>query len=655
MKKHNCLLIIGVCGFALGAFAQRSPSVGFIYPAGGRQGTTFTAALSGQFLDGVTNVVVSGDGVQASVTDYVRPLNGRLLNLLRDRQRNMQKGLNQARKTDTIISFVSEFNTNTIEKLERSVLEKELEEIRKKLKNPKNQRPPWPQLAEDVKLRVTISANATPGERELRMETAAGLSNPLIFHVGLLPEVTEIEPKSNPTEIGTSITLPTVINGQILAGDVDRFKFRARQGERLVMVVKARELMPYIADAVPGWFQATLALLDAKGKEVAYDDDFRFNPDPVLYYEIPRDGEYTLEIKDSIYRGREDFVYRITVGDLPYITGIFPLGGRVGAQTAIELKGWNLGASNLLTDFKATQPGIYPIIVSKGGREANHMPFALDTLPETSEREPNQSSAVAQAVTLPIIVNGRIDKPGDEDVFRFEAPTGGEIVAEVMARRLNSPLDSLLRITDATGKQLAINDDFEDRGSGLTTHHADSRLQITLPAGGTYYLHLTDTQRKGGSEYAYRLRISPPQPDFELRAVPASLNARAGATVPVTVHVLRKDGFNGDIAISLKDAPTGFRLTGKVPGSTNQARLTLTAPPTPPKDPVSLQIEGRATIGGREVARQAVPAVDMMQAFAYRHLVPAQELLASVYGRGVKVPNQAKGFKKAVKKSPATN
>ena len=39
-----------------------------------------------------------------------------------------------------------------------------------------------------------------------------------------------------------------------------------------------------------------------------------------------------MEIKDALYRGREDFVYRITIGELPFVTGIFPLGGRAGAQ-----------------------------------------------------------------------------------------------------------------------------------------------------------------------------------------------------------------------------------------------------------------------------------------------------------------------------------
>jgi hypothetical protein len=50
-------------------------------------------------------------------------------------------------------------------------------------------------------------------------------------------------------------------------------------------------------------------------------------------------------------------------------------------------------------------------------------------------------------------------------------------------------------------------------------------------------------------------------------------------------------------------------------------------------EPFALHIEGRASIQGREVVRSAVPADDMMQAFAYRHLVPAQELKVAVFGR----------------------
>jgi hypothetical protein len=141
-------------------------------------------------------------------------------------------------------------------------------------------------------------------------------------------------------------------------------------------------------------------------------------------------------------------------------------------------------------------------------------------------------------------------------------------------------------------------------------------------------------QHQGGPEYAYRLRISPPRPDFELRVVPSSVSARAGSTVPLTVYVLRKDGFAGEITLSLKDAPEGFWLAGRqVPATANELKVTLGLPSTSPQEPVSLQLEGRTTVQGREVAQPVVPAEDMMQAFAYRHLVPSQELRVAVSGR----------------------
>ena len=486
---------------------------------------------------------------------------------------------------------------------------------------------------------------------DLRLKTPIGLSNPRNFCIDQLPEFSRkpaqiiVEPQdlkrprpflqaAPDQDFDKTVTLPAMLNGQIMPGTVNRFRFRGRKGQKLVVSVAARSLVPYLPDAVPGWFQATLALYDAKGKELAYDDDYRFHPDPVLFYQIPRDGDYTIEIKDAIYRGRQDFVYRIAVGELPFITGVFPLGCKAGTKPNLKLQGWNLPMTDLVYDASSKEPGIYRLSMTKGDLISNEAPFSVDTLPECMEKEPNDQPAKAQPVKLPIIVNGRIDKSGDLDVFSFQGKAGEEVVAEVFARRLDSPLDSVLRLTDSQGHQLAFNDDHEDRGSGLTTHHADSFLQAKLPGNGTFFIHIGDAQDKGGPEYAYRLRISPPMPGFDLRAVPASITLRG--TSPLTVYVLRKDGFTGEIQLALKDAPPGFKLTGaRIPPNQDQTKITLTAPPAALREPISIEIEGRATIQGREVVRPAVPAEDMMQAFAYRHLVPTDDLVALVFGRPV--------------------
>ena len=321
----------------------------------------------------------------------------------------------------------------------------------------------------------------------------------------------------------------------------------------------------------------------------------------------------------------------MTVGEVPFVTGLFPSGGRVGTKTNVGISGWNLPCAFADLDFSGKTPGIYPFQAS---RLANAVPLLLDTLPECYESEPNDTKTNATSVILPVIINGHIDRPGDWDVFRFEGHAGQQVVAEVFARRLDSPVDSLLRLFDPAGKQVAINDDREDKGSGLNTHHADSYLSVRLLADGWYSVYLGDTQRGGGSAYGYRLRLSAPRPDFELRVTPSSLNVRGGASVPITAYALRKDGFTNEIALALKDAPAGYRLTGAViPANQDQVRFTLTAPLSAARDPVTMSMEGRANMQGHPVVRPAVPSDDMMQAFAYRHLVPAQELKVALTGR----------------------
>ncbi len=636
-RRQTFAPLLGSFFLGVGVLAQpATPHLGYIFPAGGRQGSEVKVAVGGQYLNNATNAYVSGSGAQAAFIEYTRPLTPKEANDLREKAMELRErraaafragrrgGQGGAQAATNVVWTAAD--------------DKMIADIRQKLFRFATRRNQNPAIAETVTLRITLATNAEPGEREIRLATPTGLSNPVRFWVGQLPEFAKQEARSGPDEGGfrqlrlnnepkavapteTSITLPAVVNGQILPGGVDRYRFQARKGQQLVVVASARDLIPYLADAVPGWFQAALALYDSKGNELEHADHYLFHQDPVLHCEIPKDGEYAVEIRDSIYRGREDFVYRIALGELPYLTSIFPLGGSAGAQTTVEVTGWNLPVTSLTRTNG--EPGVFPLAVRDERRVSNYVPFAVDNLPEGLEREPNNSIGTAQPVTLPIIVNGRVDEPGDWDVFRFEGHAGDTIVAEVYARRLDSPLDSVLKLTDGAGKQLAYNDDHEDKGAGLDTHYADSYLTATLPADGDYYIHLGDAQHQGGPEYAYRLRISPPRPDFALRVVPSSLSVRGGASVSLTVYALRRDGFTNEITLALQNAPTGFKLSGaKVPANQDQVRLTLMAPPEPTEEPLRVSLEGRAVVQGSAIVHRAVPAEDMMQAFAYRHLVP---------------------------------
>ena len=598
-------------------------------------GTQVNVTIGGQALKDATGLYISGQGISVSDLVFDRPLTNREVNVIQDKVEKAIEKLKEdgktvdwRRKTGAVAEFLELLQ-------EVDVTEEDLEKVqeyRERRNDPKRQLNP--QLEQTVTATLSIAADAAPGRREVRVRTPVGLSNPLGFYLGPFPEFLEVEP--NDAAAGEAIAgpLPAVLNGQIMPGDVDRFRFQAEKGDKLVLKASARELMPYLADAVPGWFQATLALYDENGREVAYADDYRFDPDPVLYFRIPEDGEYEVEIKDSIFRGREDFVYRIEVGELPFLKAVYPMGARVGNPVTVEVDGWNLPVETLKIDYQTKEIGQFPVSVANRQRDSNEVPFEVDDLPEVNDLEPNNDIATAQVLKPPCIVNGRMDQPGDWDVFRFEGRKGGRVMLEVLARRLNSPMDSLLKMTDGDGKPFMVNDDTEDKGTGLVTHHADSRLLVILPETGTHYIHLGDTQKKGGKGYFYRLRISARRPDFDLRIVPSSINARPGSVVPLTVYALRRDGFNEDIKIKLAGAPEGFELSGGwVPAGQESEELTLTVPPKIPEDIYALTMLGSAEVKGREIQRPVVPADDMMQAFIYHHLVPADEMLVAVSGK----------------------
>ena len=653
MNRNTRVVLSGLAGalaLAQVARAQTRPYIGFVYPAGGQQGTTCRIRLGGQGLDDVTGALVSGTGVTARVTECCRRFNNQETDLLREQLKALKQtnSVGAAMPTMTMAMEPSMMGMMAAEPgagvSAKSGLVARLE---KRLADYVST-PACMSIATLVMVEIVIAPEAAPGEREIRLVTRRGISNPLGFHVGQVPEFTRKPMRTSelhvlgkeaaslrkrpPDEVEDRITLPCTVNGQIAPGEANRYRFQVRKGQRLVLSTRARELVPYVADAVPGWFQPVLVLYDARGREVAYSDHYQYRPDPVIFYEAPEDGEYVFAIYDSIYRGREDFVYRVTIGELPFVTGIFPLGGRTGEVATLTVDGWNLGQTGPMVLPGYALPGVYPVVVKRNGLVSNVQPFASDTLPECGVGKPNRDLAHARQVKLPVVINGRIDQPGAWSVFRFAGKSNETVVAEVLARRLDSPLDSVVKLTDGQGRVLALNDDHEDLESGLKTHHADSYLMTRLPADGNYYVHLGDVAGNAGAAYAYRLRLGPPQPDFALRVVPSGATLRSKGSTSLTVYAIRKDGFTGPIKVTVKDAPPGFSAsTNTLTGTQTVAQLTLKTSLSNTVQAVDLVVAGRDRIEGKDVTRDAVPAEDRMQAFLWRHLVPATMLKAMVY------------------------
>jgi len=633
--------------------AEPPPHIAYAYPAGGQRGTTFKMEIGGQHLDAYPvdylsgikgdsagihapdfnpQVYVSGEGVTVKVLSHFRQLADRGDRpRIRNRQQRIEQTINKASPR------MRKLMQQELDAIKKCWQEQKREQQRQRLLYKDIQRKQFnPQLAERLTVEVTIAPDAPLGERELRLITTFGLSNPIYFHVGALPEVKEKEPNDDHQSRTVKIdTLPVLVNGQIFPGDIDHFTFKAKKGQHLVIKTYARKLIPYLADAVPGWFQATLSLLNDEGKEIAYIDDYKYDPDPVMFFDVQKTGMYTLKIRDAIYRGREDFVYRIEIGELPFITSIYPLGGRAGSSVNITLRGKNLPRNTLGGVLPKDCPPLRQITVGREPLISNPMPFAVGHLPEFMETEPNDGKTKAHKIRIPVIVNGRIQEPGDWDTYAFYGKRGQKIVIEVQARYLGSMLDSVVKLFSASGKLIGENDDYVHKegylhvdASGLITHHADSYLIAKLPTDGIYYVLIGDIQAKGSEEHGYRMRISPANPDFELRLEPSGVNIAPGGVAPFALHVMRKDDFSGPIKLELQNVPEGFIMsTDTIPAGADKLRFTLSAPEELPEQMVYPRIIGTSRVGNKTLRHEALPADNEMQAFLYCHLVPARELV----------------------------
>ena len=441
-------------------------------------------------------------------------------------------------------------------------------------------------LAETLELELDIDPFAAPGMRQILLRTKAGISIPKNFVVSNLPEYakpslreTSIARAKSPlykngaTAMGNKkfafpepdpalVELPVVVNGQIAEGRVDKYKFALKKGEKVWASAAARALIPYISDAVPGWFQIVLRVLGPDGKEAAYNDDSYHMPDSHLCFSAPSDGEYTLEIRDAVCRGREDFVYRVELSKTPLIPPA----------------------------EKFSPPPVPPKNI--------------------------------------VFEGGAIDAKGGVHRHFLEMKKGEKVVAEVFARRGNSPLDSLLWVSSPEGKVLALSDDFTDETFGLVTHHADSKLAFSAPADGRYAFSVIDAAGGFSKHHKFALSLSRPCDGFKIVSFNSSAGARKNSVAAFRLKIFREGGRKYPITLSA-NLPEGWRLLNpKIPAGASEHELLVGT--RGDFGIYKLDISASAQAGGKTLSARVMPADYLMQAFYYRHFVPADSFYCAV-------------------------
>ena len=147
----------------------------------------------------------------------------------------------------------------------------------------------------------------------------------------------------------------------------------------------------------------------------------------------------------------------------------------------------------------------------------------------------------------------------------------------------------------------------DDGGPG---YGKDSRLRFIAPTDGEYIVKLRDVRGLAGEDYAYRLALHPPAPDFQLAVTPKNPNVPLGGRIPLTVTAQRMDDFDGPVEVSLLDLPAGIHATKGViePGQVSTT-LLLSADANAKLDGAApLKVSGQASLGGRTVAHLANPS-----------------------------------------------
>lgn len=145
----------------------------------------------------------------------------------------------------------------------------------------------------------------------------------------------------------------------------------------------------------------------------------------------------------------------------------------------------------------------------------------------------------------------------------------------------------------------------DDGGPG---YGKDSRLFFDPPADGKYRVRVGDARGQAGSNYAYRLTVRPPRPDFTISFNPSAPSVWKGGAVPLTVTATRIDGFDGPIDIELQNLPAGFSApaTHIRPSDTTTAfSLWADADAKVPAAGPAPKLVARATIDGKPVVREA--------------------------------------------------
>lgn len=458
------------------------------------------------------------------------------------------------------------------------------------------------------KYSVVVGPNAEPGIRWIRFANDDGVTAARPFIVGALTEINEKEPNEDlpqATDVGSE---PRVVNGTLAKGDkgadLDTFRVPLKKAQTLVAALDANRTLGSPIDGV-------LQIVSAAGFVLAQSHD-ELGMDPRIIFTAPSDGDYFVRVfgftsvgtTSLRFVGDPTGVYRLTLTTGAYVDFVYPPRHPQASPLPETPSGWNLATVKSNSAHAAT------VQLPTATSNPDYHRSAKIVLEEPKSAKP-------QSITAPVVVAGRIDRPGDRDTYSLQVLKNQSLRIRVISQELAFPVDPLLKIESPDGTQLLRSDDGK-RGE----YDVDANYRAA--ADGEIRLVVEDLFGAGGERFVYMLDVRTVEPDFELALATSELYGRVGEDLEIPITIERVGGLADDIEIRLEGLPTEIgaasavsmakgdtakKVTLKLKGAktfTGAVRVVgTTIPPAPPAPKPGAKVDAKPA--AKEPAKPAAP------------------------------------------------
>ena len=436
---------------------------------------------------------------------------------------------------------------------------------------------------------VVNIANACPaGIHEARVMTRLGVSSSRAFNVGTLAEVTQSAANTT-LETVAPLAINSTCNAVMTKQAVSYYSFEAAKDQRIVV--------DCAATGIDSKLKPVVIIADAQGADLVVE-----RRGGALDFTVPETSKYVIKLHDLTFNGGADYFYRLSIKE--------------AAKGEVVPR---LPSTETVSSFS------WP-------------PTGLPATAAASELEPNNEHAQAQKITFPCDISGSFFPAADVDTFEFTAKKGDVWWVEVASERFGLPTDpsivvqhvaadgdaekrtDLVELSDIPSPVKVSSNGYSYDGPPYNAGSPDIIGKVEIKEDGVHRLQLRDLF--GGTRKdprnVYRLIVRKAQPDFALvgwalhmnlrngdrNALSKPISLRGGATIPLEVVVVRRDGFDGEIALEMGNLPDGVTATGlKISAGKSRGIMLITADQNAPRGLTSASFFGKATIDGKEVTR----------------------------------------------------